>query len=182
MWDEAIDRARRGDIGAYEEVVRRAATFVRAYLALRVRDGETVNDLAQETFLYAYEHLSDYTPGTDFPAWLKAIARTQALKHWRSRQRKQAAHDRYLAAIQDRLVRGAEALEEGEPVESMLTKLRGCLDRISGHARELVRLRYFENRPTREIAGIQGKSVNQVNVTLFRVRRALGQCVEGSTP
>lgn len=179
MWDEAVSRARKGDIGAYEDVVRKAATFVRAYLALHVRDAETVNDLAQETFLHAYEHLADYTPGTDFPAWLKTIARTQALKHWRSRQRKQAAHDRYLAAIQDRLVRGAQALEEREPVETMLAKLRRCVDKLSGHARELVRLRYFENRPSREIAGLQGTSVNHVNVTLFRVRQALGQCVEG---
>lgn len=181
MWDEAVARARQGDIAAYEEVVRRAATLVRACLALHVRDAETVNDLAQETFLYAYEHLAEYAPGTDFPAWLKTIARTQALKHWRSRQRKQAAHNRYMAAIQDRLAARAEALEEREPVETLLAKLRRCLEKVSGHARELVRLRYFENRPAREIAGLQGKPVNQVNVALFRVRRALGQCVEGTS-
>ena len=174
--DEAIRAAREGDIDAYEAVVRQAASTVRAHLALHVRDAETLNDLAQETFLYAYEHLGEFEPGTDFRAWIKAVARTQALRLWRERQRKEAAHRRYAIAVQDRLADRAAAAEE--PAEGPLAKVKGCLERLGAHARELVRLRYFENRPLREIAAREGKSLNHVSVTLFRLRQQLAQCLE----
>ncbi len=172
--DEAIRKARGGDINAYEAAVRQTASGVRAQLALHVRDAETVNDLAQETFLYAYEHLAEFAPGTDFRAWLKAIARTQALRLWRERQRKDAAHRRYALAVQDRLAERAS----GEPVEGPLARIKGCLERLGARARELVRLRYFENRPLREIAAREGQSLNHVSVTLFRLRQQLAQCLE----
>lgn len=180
--DEAIRQAREGDIAAYEAAVRETATAVRAYLALWVRDRDTVNDLAQETFLYAYEHLREFAPGTDFRAWLKAIARTQALRAWRERQRKDAAHQRYAAAVQGRLAEAAAALDEREPVDGLLERLRRCMERLGEHAQALVRLRYYENRPVRAIAQSQGKSENHVSVALFRVRTQLAACMERPAP
>lgn len=174
--DDAIRRARDGDIDAYEAVVRETASTVRATLALHVRDADTLADLAQETFLYAYEHLGGFTPGTDFRAWIRTVARTQALRLWRERQRKEAAQRRYALAVQGRLAERAAAVEE--PAEGPLAKVKGCLERLGAHARELVRLRYFENRPLREIAAREGKSPGHVSVTLFRLRQQLAQCLE----
>ncbi len=177
---DALRRAREGDIDAYEEVVRQTASAVRAQLALHVRDAETVNDLAQETFLHAYEHLTEFVPGTDFRAWIRTIARTRALRLWRERQRKEAAHRRYVLALQDRLAERAAAAED--PAEGLLAKVKGCLGRLGEHARALLRLRYFENRPLREIAAREGTSPGHVSVTLFRLRRQLAQCLEQGAP
>ena len=178
MLDPAIRRAREGDIEACEKIVRETASFVRAYLALYVRDQDAISDLAQETYIYAFEHLGDYALGTDFPAFLKTIARTRALRAYRERERKETAHRRYVAAVQSRLAEGAGKLDEKQPVEGLLAKLRDCVNRLSGHAKELVEMRYFQNKPAQEIAQLQGKTVNHVNVTLFRVRNQLAQCVE----
>jgi len=178
--DDVLKRAAAGDIDAFEEVVRETARGVRAYLALHVRDEDSVNDLTQETYLYAFERLRDFRPGTDFRAWLKAIARTQALRTWRERQRKTAAHGRYLAAISDRLSLRAEEIEGHSPIEGLLDRVKGCLAKLASHAREIVRLRYFEGQPLEEIARRQGKTVNGVSVVLSRVRHQLAACAEQS--
>lgn len=175
---EQIRRAQQGDIGAFEAVVRETATAVRAFLAIYVRDLDEVDDLAQETYLYAFENLGEFAAGTDFHAYLKTIARTQALRTYRARERKQTAHRKYVLAVQDCLAEATEQIEQSEQVESLLAKLHECLRHLSAHAEKLVRLRYFEQRSLRTIADQLGRPAGSVGVALFRVRQELSVCLQ----
>ncbi|MGA2280212.1 MAG: sigma-70 family RNA polymerase sigma factor [Verrucomicrobiota bacterium] len=65
----------RGDQHAFGELVRRYQSPVRAFLARMTRgDTHGADDLAQETFLKAWQKLQTYRGGARFSTWLFGIA------------------------------------------------------------------------------------------------------------
>ena len=84
--DEAtlVARAQRGDLVAYEELVRQyeAVAFRVAYLVLR--DAAEAQDMAQEAFVRAYRALDHFRTGEPFRPWLLRIVANQAVSAQRS--------------------------------------------------------------------------------------------------
>jgi RNA polymerase sigma factor (sigma-70 family) len=66
------------DHPAFGELVRRHQSFVRAFLARLVRgDAHLADDLAQETFLQAWQKLGRFRGEAKFSTWLLGIAYNQ---------------------------------------------------------------------------------------------------------
>src|ERR671911_2534078 len=85
---ELVERARRGDERAYEELVRRhqGIAFRTAYLmAGNVADAE---DAAQEGFVKAYRALGRFRAGAPFRPWLLQIVANEARNRRRSAGRR----------------------------------------------------------------------------------------------
>lgn len=87
MTDEArwLDQARRGDRHAFAELVRAHQGTVRALLR-RLTNGQwaLADDLAQETFLRAWQSLPRFRSDARFGTWLYRIACNTYLMHLRS--------------------------------------------------------------------------------------------------
>jgi RNA polymerase sigma-70 factor, ECF subfamily len=176
--DDLLCRAQAGDRDAFDRLVLNTAPLVRSWLALQVRHLDQVDDLAQEVYLYVYDHLADYRPGSNGLAWLRAITRNQALGHWRAYQRRSAAHERYCDALRHQLSEVAHELpESGRP--DLLARLRACVDRLSERARALITQRYDNDLSVEAMAAQRAQSANQVSVSLWRVRRTLADCLDG---
>jgi RNA polymerase sigma-70 factor (ECF subfamily) len=74
-----VRRCRDGNRGAFEQlVVRYQRPVYNAALRL-LRDAEDARDVAQTTFLKAFEHLADYDPSYKFYSWIYRIAVNEAL-------------------------------------------------------------------------------------------------------
>ncbi len=69
-----------GDRRAFAEMVRRHGPAVRTHLRRMGAQGADADDMAQEAFLAAYEHLAEYRFDGPFSAWLKRIASRRYLK------------------------------------------------------------------------------------------------------
>src|SRR5216684_5013445 len=95
--DEAtlVARAQRGDLVAYEELVRQyeAVAFRVAYLVLR--DAAEAQDMAQEAFVRAYRALDHFRTGEPFRPWLLRIVANQAVSAQRSARRRSALAERF---------------------------------------------------------------------------------------
>lgn len=68
-----VRRARRGDKGAYGELVERYKNLVFATLLTRVRHSEDVEDLAQDVFIKVYQRLDSLQKTEKFAPWLRRI-------------------------------------------------------------------------------------------------------------
>jgi RNA polymerase sigma-70 factor, ECF subfamily len=79
----AIGAVLAGDREAYRQIITACEAKVRIVLAAILPVQDMVDDIAQEVFVTAYGKLRDYEPGSDFVAWLKAIARNLALNERR---------------------------------------------------------------------------------------------------
>jgi len=75
--------ARRGDEAAFAELVRRRQAWVRGLLRRLSGDAPLADDLAQETFLHAWQHLGKLRESGAFGAWLRQIAVNLWLQHAR---------------------------------------------------------------------------------------------------
>ena len=69
-----VERARQGDLGAYDDLVRRYQERIYATIYHMTSNHEDANDLAQEAFIKAYQALKSFKGGSSFYTWVYRIA------------------------------------------------------------------------------------------------------------
>lgn len=175
--EDAICRTREGETSAFEIVVRRFETSLRAWLAAHVPPGIDVDEVAQRTFVAAFTRLGDYAPGTRFDSWLFTIARYQ-LKTEATRLRRVADyHARYAPDLLQREL-ARRSSESPELVVDRLDHLKTCVDSLGEHLRRFITWRYDEEVPLEEMSVRSGRSVAAVKKQLWLIRQKLQHCVE----
>jgi RNA polymerase sigma-70 factor (ECF subfamily) len=176
---EALDQAVRavlaGNRGLYRSVVEACEIRVRLALAALLPDGSAVEDLAQETFVLAFSKLDEYRPGTDFVAWLQAIARNLARNERRRWIRARSLDRRYRALLEERVAPRLERLSAGD---TLLAALRDCVSGLQGNARGVVEAFYFDELSSRRIGDRYRRPASWVLVVLHRARAALARCLK----
>ena len=179
--EQHIASARKGDTAAYGHVVEEFQAPLRAFLAAYCPDRDQINEIAQKAFVWAYEHLQEYEPGTRFQAWLKSIARNHLLAELEVQKREAEGKRKYLQHIQILHSRSSLEAAGGTEAPDLAAALRRCIDDLPDHARSLIRSRYEGERSVESIARELGRKSGAVKVTLFRIRQALRRCMEGKS-
>ncbi len=174
--DEHVRACQAGQTDRFAEVVKASESAVRGVLAAMVPDPDAVPDLAQEVFLTAYEKLDTYRPGSNFLAWIRAIARHTAQNERRRWYRRQEMQRRYQADLEQQLDDPVREFVDSLP-EEVLASLRGCVDGLGGRTKSLVDGFYFEGRPLQRLADALQLSTGAAKVALHRARAALGKCL-----
>src|SRR6516162_1847803 len=135
--DEAVlvKRAREGDLVAYDELVQRYQERIYATVYHMTSNHEDANDLAQESFIKAFQALKSFKGGSSFYTWLYRIAVNKTINFLKQRKNRQhmslndldfnAEHDPDLVAlISDKTPRRAAGLTElQEKLNAALLKL-----------------------------------------------------------
>lgn len=175
-----LEKARKGSVEAFSELVRQHQTAVRTYVARFVREGEVANDVAQEVFLTAFRALSSFRGEAAFRFWLLGIARRLVLSSLRAEARRRTRETSSLpGAVADW---HADLLEATEPRASRhereLAALGRCLEQLPKPASQLVSDHYIRGRSTVEIARQTGKRDSAIRMALTRLRRLLRECME----
>jgi RNA polymerase sigma-70 factor (ECF subfamily) len=173
-----LERARRGEVDAFADLVRTHHPAVRVFLASHLRDPAAVDDLVQDVFLRAFDRLGTLRDGTAFRAWLLGIARNRTLEHLRERLRPGLTAPDALEAVLDRT---QLAILEGDDEEARrgleLEALRQCIRRLPPVGARLIREHYFKGRPVSALAAEEHKNEGALRMTLWRLREALRDCV-----
>src|SRR4051812_5022251 len=81
--DQFLDRLRRGDAMAYEQLVAEQSSDVYALLFRLTSDPEEARDLTQETFLRAFQSIDRFRGDASLKTWIYRIAINQARNRWR---------------------------------------------------------------------------------------------------
>lgn len=175
---ELIERARRGDVMAYEELVR-------AYQDVAVRTAHVIapsgdaEDAAQEAFVKAYAALSRFRTGSPFRPWLLSIVANEARNRRRSAGRREGL---VLRAVEDRPPGDAAPSPETAVLghETRAT-LVAAVNRLRDEDREVIGARYFLDLSEAETAaalGIpRGTVKSRTSRALERLRAAYGEAV-----
>ena len=89
--DVAVIRAAgRGDLAAFEELVRAYQPEVWRFLRHLVRDPSQAEDLTQETFIRVYRNIAGFRFRSKFSTWVLQVARNVAIDALRARDRRRA--------------------------------------------------------------------------------------------
>jgi RNA polymerase sigma-70 factor (ECF subfamily) len=87
-----VDRARTGDTGAFEMLVRRYQGWVFTLALRMLGDRGEAEDMAQEIFLKAYRGLRRFKGASRFSTWLYAIGSHHCLNQLEARRRRPRPH------------------------------------------------------------------------------------------
>lgn len=173
--DPLVQAVQRGDPDAFEPLLDRHLHHVRAFLALKSPVPQLVDELAHETFVFAFRNLEKFTPGTSFRAWLRAIAWNLLRAEIQRFSREQANHARFVTQRLDDWMRQPAEPPAGRDVEY----LEECVREMPEPMGELLALKYRDECSTDEIAHKLERSLAWVRTVLFRLRQQLRQCIEG---
>jgi RNA polymerase sigma-70 factor (ECF subfamily) len=150
-----------------------AQSSVLQYIHSVVRDATAAKDLLQSTALVLLRKFDDYDREKPFLPWALGVAKFQILAHRRDHARSRITFD------SDLLDRYTDTWAEVAPgLSDEADALQTCIKQLSGRPKDIVRLRYFEDLRSPEIAQRLKLSAGNVRVTLQRVREQLRKCVE----
>ncbi len=167
-----MPEAGRDAVGEVQRLFLRHASLLRGFITGLIPDFDAVEDVLHETFLTATAKAADFAPGSDFPAWGRAIARFKALEHIRERRTSSTA---FLSAGTVELLADSAPADCGASAERRAALAR-CLARVAPKARRILELRYLEGLRPPEIAARMSWQVGAVHVALSRARRLLRDC------
>jgi len=173
-----VKRARQGDLGAYDELVRRYQERIYATVYHMTSNHEDANDLAQEAFIKAYQALKSFKGGSSFYTWVYRIAVNKTINFLKQRKNKahlslddldfNAEHDPDLVAlISDKTPRREINLAE------LHEKLNTALQKLSEPHRLVVTLHGVQGLSHEEIAEIMDCNIGTVRSRLFYARQQL---------
>jgi RNA polymerase sigma-70 factor (ECF subfamily) len=182
--------ANEGREAAFRELIRRYERPVFSLIYRMVRDRETAEDLAQETFVKVLNHIDRYRPEFKFSSWLFKIANNVTIDHLRKRQLDTVSIDGSphaataaeaeatslnLAARGETPLDEMEARELGSAIERAIAGLRP-------EYRACIMLRHVEGRSYEEIAATLDLPLGTVKTYIHRARHELREALAHLKP
>jgi RNA polymerase sigma-70 factor (ECF subfamily) len=173
-----VAQTREGDARPFSELVRRYEGKVFRLAQHVTQNREDAEDVLQETFLKAYEHLDQFRGDSKFYTWIVRIAVNQALMKLRRRKSDKAVSlDETIDTGEDNIVREIAAWDEDPEQRFSREELGGILDSAVQSLEPLYRsvfvLRDIEDLSTEETAEALDLSVPAVKSRLLRARLQL---------
>ena len=164
--DQLAERAGKGDIDAYQELVRLHQALAQRVAYVVLGSEAEAQDAAQEAFVKAYYALGSFRAGASFRAWLMAIVRHEALNRARSASRRttlatRVAEDRFSGAA-------APSPEAVVLAAERRAALGAALGSLAPRDRAVIALRYFEDLSEKEMATALGCPPGTVKSRLTR--------------
>jgi RNA polymerase sigma-70 factor (ECF subfamily) len=180
VFDESqlLAKARGGDLTAFNELVNRYSRKIYRLAKHITQNNEDAEDVLQETFLKAFEHLADFHGQSKFYTWIVRIAVNESLMKLRKRKSDRTVPlDEPLDTGEDTVVREIAVWDEDPEKTYSKEELGNILDEAVQSLRPTFRtvfiLRDIEELSTEETAEALGISVPAVKSRLLRARLQL---------
>lgn len=172
---DIIERCREGDGDAYAALVDRYQSLAYTVACRMLGDANMANDIAQESFLAAYEGLRHFRFDSKFSSWLTSIVLNKCRDLLRSRRPNVGIDE--IAEIRETRRRNPE--EEASARESS-DAVQKALDRLPPDCREVIILKHIEELDYQSISEILGVSIPALKVRAHRGREMLRQALAGT--
>ena len=168
-----LERAKRYDEAALEELYDRHAPRVYAYIYRRVSDAHLAEDLTGDVFVRVIQAIqAERFWHTSFQAWLYRIAHNLVVDYYRS---KPPAVE---LELEERLVAGEDDLVAAVARRFSHQRLRSAISYLTPGQQQVLALRFGEGMKVREVAEVMGKSVGAIEGLQHRALAALRRVLE----
>ena len=155
-----VERATAGDRQAYSELVRLKMNQVVAFTYRMTQDKDSALDLAQETFLAAWESIKSYRGDARFSTWLHRIAANKTLNYLKKSSRTVTLGD----AVDETM--GAAHESQAPDTQMQRQQLRRhvleFMRTLPEQQRLVFDLRFYKEHSFDEIASITGRALGTV--------------------
>ena len=176
-----VDRAKRGDVRAFEMLVVKYQRRIERLVGRMVRDVDLVPDIAQETFIRAYRAIPQFRGDSAFYTWLYRIAVNTAKKSLMELKRDPLVTESARAARDED---DDNPRVENEPSDAatpdavlaskqIASAVNFAVEALSEDLRQAITLREIEGLSYEEIAELMNCPIGTVRSRIFRAREAI---------
>ena len=166
-----IYRAQAGDEGAFAALMREYYRFVYTIVIKIVDNPHDVEEVVQDTFLSAYQGLTQLEDTTKFKSWLAEIARNCA-RQWLRKQRGKTVS---LDEMSERILQTEDSPDERLAQQEQRELIRRTMETLPQKDRDIARAFYLEGASYDELISTHGLSYNAIAFRLFRIKRQLSK-------
>jgi len=168
---QLIELTLKGDTASFGKLVERYQDFVFtiAFRIMKVR--EEAEEVAQDSFIKAYESLNSFRGESKFSSWLYSIAYRKALDALRKNKKYKASE--IIDDITEGEVSGIEDALHYLEDEERKKAIQDCILKLSEDEATIITLYYFQDQSVREISTITNLSEDNIKVKLYRSRKKL---------
>lgn len=166
-----INQVLEGHVNAFSTLVERYQGVVYTVVYRMVKNKEQAEEIAQDSFVKAFESLRSYRGDAKFSTWLYTIAYRKSLDAIKANRRIKTSEfieeikETEIGRVEDALSY-LQARERKEIISNSIVKL-------PEDEAAIVTLYYFEEKSIKEIAEIAGMSADNVKIKLYRSRKKL---------
>ena len=172
-----IDKVLNGDSNAFGELVDRYQNFVFTIAIRILKVTEEAEEVAQDSFIKAYDSLSGFRGESKFSTWLYRIVYHKSLDRIKLNKR----HRTY-EIIEEITDDSLDHIENG--LEFMLSTertniIKKCIDQLPEEEAAIISLYYFEEQSVKEIAKVTDLTEDNIKIKLYRSRKKLFSLLQG---
>jgi len=167
--EQVIERVKLGETWLFEIIMRRYNQRLFRIIRSILKDENESEEVMQEAYVRAFEHLAQFAGRSKFSTWLTKIAVYEAYGRLKNRQRT-SGFDDYM----EQLMAASDRSPEERTFDSeMRSLLEIAVDSLPDDYRSVLMLRDIEGLSTAETAECLNISEENVKVRLFRARALL---------
>ena len=166
---ELVLRSRNGDVTAFESLVRQHQQMIHALTFRMTGSAADAEDLAQETFIRAFEQIDKFNGGAKFSTWLYSIAVHTCLNWRRDEARRFQAQVNCMEEMVARHSNGKI------PENEMAQDAQDALMKLPAKQRAAIVLTIYDGLNHAEAAKVLRCSEATVSWRVFAAKRKLKQ-------
>lgn len=178
---QLVIKAREGNQKAYADLLKKYRDSVYFMILKMVRNQDDAEDLTIESFGKAFKNINSYTPSNAFSTWLFKIASNNTIDFLRGNKvgKSQVSIDKtdddndIGSWVGNNLVANAPDPEESMVDYQKKTLIRNIVSQLHHDYREIIEMRYFDEKSYTEIAEELNLPLGTVKARLFRSRELL---------
>ena len=168
-----IVRAKSGEREAFSQLIRLNIQRVYRTAFAVLRNHDDAEDVAQETFVRAYQSIARFDESRPLFPWLFRIARNLCLNRIERVSKRETA-----VAELDYLTDSSPTPEQSAVATEDLNRVREAVARLPDQHREIIQLSHFQECSYREIAEILDIPIGTVMSRLYNARKKLKSLLE----
>ena len=157
--------------GAFADLMRQYYSLVYTIVIRIVDNPHDVEEVVQDTFLSAYQGLTQLEDTTKFKSWLAEIARNCA-RQWLRKQRGETVP---LNEVNEGILQTEGSPDEHLARQEQRELIRRTMETLPQKDREIARAFYLEGVSYDELIRAHGLSYNAIALRLFRIKRQLSK-------
>jgi RNA polymerase sigma-70 factor (ECF subfamily) len=168
-----IDKVLKGDLHAYTPLVEKYRSYVYHLVKRTCLHPAEAEEVTQDVFVKAYQHLGTFKGAAAFTTWLYRIAFNTAVSHARKKRRYGVSIDKMDSRLFATMEEEQESREMMMRKEHSYTILERLLSTLPAEEQMIIALFYQKDLKMEEVASICGLSLTNTKVKIHRIRKKI---------
>jgi len=172
--DNELVLATLKDKNEFRHIVKRYHDpLLRYVFRLGCPDGEDAEDILQDVFIKVYINLNDYDSTMKFSSWIYRITHNETMSYFRKKKIRPQTMESEEDLLLFELIPDEHNLEHESDKKRLSEVIKEILNNLDEKYRDVIILKYLEERSYEEISDILKKPTGTIATLLNRAKKQL---------